>query len=621
MIFIFLNFFPSLRSSAAALFFQLWALTFAFVVCSGVTWAKAPAGSPLDPAHTIFVLDEAVLQSLTGKETVHLPHVLAAGQYPVHGGRVRYQLQLYLKHPPAHPLGVYISKHSLAGQLVVNGQFVATCAMGSLQNLRCLHRPWLVSVPAALWRPGLNEIEIEVTADDRQTNGLSALQVGPLHKLEESPYPQQYFFRVQLPQGLSWVTAILGLLALMVAFYLPGRSMYLWVGLASLAHALSNLNFLGTFAWPTVELFSWFAFASRMFSVPLLLLACIAFYGKDKPWHKAVTLAYALLGPVLVWVVDDKRWVTTVFYLPVLLIALVGIMAMARWTWESGKGSHALMLTATLAMLLAGFSDWQRLRGASAFEGVYLLVYASAGFLAIMGSVVMAELAAGLLRSRELTITLEEKVTEREHRLAEAYEQRLQWERAAAVTQERERLLSDMHDSLGAGLSTAQLLLRQGQLSVNDAAYLVQECMDDLRLVFDVSAHLDEDLVSLVADVRFRLEARFSAVGIQTSWKINADDMPAMGPSRSLQFMRMLQETMTNAMRHADARHLEVSLQWMESKRVLCLQVQDDGKGLTAAQSSGRGLANMARRASALGGELEVRASHPGTLVEFRLQL
>jgi signal transduction histidine kinase len=575
-----------------------------------------------DPAHAVMTLTHAQLASQRGDTEVVLPHLLPAEDFHATGDVVRYQLTLDLPQRPREPLGIFVPKVSLGGRLFLNGELIGSCAVGALDTLRCLHRPWLLAPPVALWDVGRNVLDIEVHVDDRQMNGLSTVRVGPLLTLEQGDYAWQYFLQVQLVQALSWITVILGLLSLMVAFYLPGPNLYLWVGIASLLHALSNLNFLSTQAWPTPELFSWFAFSSRMCSVPMLLLACIALYEKDQPWQHAVAVIYAVLGPLLVWFSDNNRTWVGFYYVPVLSSAVLVLLAMTRWTWQSRKLPQVVMLVSVAVMLAAGFDDWHRLRGASAFEGVYLLAYASAGFLVVMGGLVMARLASGLLESRELTATLERKVAEREQRLAEAYERRLSLERSAAVNQERERLLADMHDSLGAGLSTAHLLLRQGQLSVQAAAYMVQECMDDLRLVFDVSANLDGSLETLVADVRHRLEGRMAAVGLQTHWDIDVQEMPMMDPSHALQLMRILQESITNVIRHAQARQLNVSLRWQGQERVLWLRVQDDGMGMPAqALRTGRGLANMARRAVALGGELDIRAANPGTVVALQLRV
>lgn len=580
------------------------------------------ASATPDASQAVHTLTHARLVSAAGVKDVVLPHTLGPEDFKPEGSLVRYHLRLDLAQRPREPLGIFVSKVSLGAQLYLNGQWAGACALGAMELLRCLHRPWLASPPPALWQAGANEVVIEVHANERQTNGLSVVRVGPLQTLSKGAYAQQYRLQVLLLQALTWTTVVLGLLSLMAALYLPGRSLYLWAGLASLAHALSNINFLTPVAWPTVEVYSWFAFSSRMSSSSLLMMACIAFYGQDRAWQRWLAAGYALVIPVVIWFSENDRLLAVMLGGPLLACGTLVMLSMLRWTWRSRQFTHGLMLAAALVMLAAAFSDWQRLRGASAFEGVYLLAYASASFLAVMGGLVLTELATALRRSRELTATLESQVAEREQRLAHSYAQRLQYERTEAVHQERERLLADMHDSLGSGLSTAHLLLRQGQLSAGEAAYLVQECMDDLRLVFDVSANLDQDLATLAADVRHRLEGRLAGVGLHTHWVIEVQGMPALDSTRSLQLMRILQEAVTNAVRHAGASHLQISLRWHAEARQLCLQVRDDGQGLSAhKQSTGRGLANMARRAAMVGGELDIRPAQPGTLVECRLQL
>lgn len=577
-----------------------------------------PPGS--QPAVTI--LREARLESAAGTASVVLPHALQPAQFDPKGGRVRYQLTLDLPQTPKEQLAIYIQKVSLGARFFLNGELVGSCAVGALEDLRCLHRPWLIAPPPMMWKQGPNLLTVEVHADERQMNGLSTVHVGPLTVLESGPYASEHFLRQTFMQALTAITVVLGCLALMVALHLPGRSLYLWVGVASITYALSNVNFLSSVAWPTPDLFSWFAFSSRMAAMPLLALACVAFYGKDRPWQHWLALAYALGAPVLTWVTNNNRTLVSWYYVPLLLVGVLVVASMARWTWQSRKWRHVLMLGAVAALLAAGFSDWLRLRGVSAFEGVYLMAYASAGFLVIMGALVMAELAAGLNRSRELTAMLEAKVAEREQRLAQAFEERIKLERDAAVNLERERLLADMHDSLGSGLSTAYLLLQQGQLSVRGAAYLVQECMDDLRLVFDVSGNRDGQLQTLVADVRYRMDGRLMPMGFKVEWLIELDDMPALSSASSLQLMRVLQEALTNAMRHADATDIQVRLQYLPGEGALLMQVHDNGVGMTQEpRRMGRGLGNMARRATALGAELDIQSDDSGTTVQLRCKL
>lgn len=79
-----------------------------------------------------------------------------------------------------------------------------------------------------------------------------------------------------------------------------------------------------------------------------------------------------------------------------------------------------------------------------------------------------------------------------------------------ALLNERQRLLRDMHDGLGASLISALILIEQGRLSRDDAARVLRECLDDLRLVIDSLEPIEHDLATL----RSRLGDRLALAGI-----------------------------------------------------------------------------------------------------------
>jgi hypothetical protein len=192
------------------------------------------------------ILDQATLSSLAGEKPVILPHVLGPEDFAPTGGRVRYRLDVPLANPPSEPLGIYLSKLSLAGRLSLNGTDVGACGFGPLENLRCLHQPQLFVPPASLWHTGVNTLEFEIFANARQMNGLSPVRVGPAQALSEGPYLRKWLWQVELLQGMSWLAACLGGLALVVAWLLRPEKLYLWFGLCAIANALSNLNILVT---------------------------------------------------------------------------------------------------------------------------------------------------------------------------------------------------------------------------------------------------------------------------------------------------------------------------------------------------------------------------------------
>ena len=78
----------------------------------------------------------------------------------------------------------------------------------------------------------------------------------------------------------------------------------------------------------------------------------------------------------------------------------------------------------------------------------------------------------------------------------------------------------------------------------------------------------------------------------------------------------MAQEALHNALRHADASGISVTL--AKTPRQVVLEVTDDGHGFDpAAPSSGLGLASMRERAAAAGGKLAIRSTRKGTTVRM----
>ena len=84
--------------------------------------------------------------------------------------------------------------------------------------------------------------------------------------------------------------------------------------------------------------------------------------------------------------------------------------------------------------------------------------------------------------------------------------------------------------------------------------------------------------------------------------------------------LAVLRESLTNVARHARARRTEVEVEQAANGDVV-LRVIDDGAGLPAERrEGGRGLVNMAARATNLGGNVVARARpEGGTLVEWRV--
>ena len=367
-----------------------------------VTINVLAAATPSD----IQIIDQATLFSRGAEHPVILPNVLSPEDVPHGGGRVRYRMEVQLPTKPEEPLGIYVRKLSLSGQVTLNGHPIGACGLGALENLRCLHQPWLFVPPISLWHVGANMLEFEIYANDRQMNGLSPVQVGSARALDQGHYLQQRLWQVELLQGMTWVVLCLGVLALAVAWILRSERLYLWFGLCSVANALSNLNVLVTTPMVGFEVFSWFVFSVRMVSAPLLMLMLLAFFDRGRGTVTRTLLGFTLLIPVATWASGNNRWVVVALYVPILLAALSLVIAMVRWTWRSRQGMHVSVTLSSLVLAVTAVLDWLRLSGQSSFEGVYWSTYALTGVILVFGVLLMSRLASALITERKLPALL-----------------------------------------------------------------------------------------------------------------------------------------------------------------------------------------------------------------------
>mgnify|MGYP002717702588 FL=1 len=88
------------------------------------------------------------------------------------------------------------------------------------------------------------------------------------------------------------------------------------------------------------------------------------------------------------------------------------------------------------------------------------------------------------------------------------------------------------------------------------------------------------------------------------------EQLPALSDAKAIGLFRVLQEALTNILRHAQAHSVEISLRVQGQQ--LCLRVSDDGRGFDPAAVHGSfGLVGMRERVLMLGGTLSLD-SHPG---------
>jgi signal transduction histidine kinase len=228
-------------------------------------------------------------------------------------------------------------------------------------------------------------------------------------------------------------------------------------------------------------------------------------------------------------------------------------------------------------------------------------------------------IARALAESQRLNAELNARVQQKQAELERQFDTLQRLSREAAVAEERQRIMADMHDGIGAQLISTLSLVEGGGASTEQVAGALRECIDDLRLAIDSLEPADNELLPVLGNLRYRLEPRLKAQGIALDWKVaDVPRLSCLTPRNVLQVLRVLQEALSNVLKHAQASRVRVVTE--AAAGCVAIDISDNGRGFAESEvPAGRGLANMRRRAQAIGGELLVRSSGEGTTVSLHL--
>jgi PAS domain S-box-containing protein len=197
--------------------------------------------------------------------------------------------------------------------------------------------------------------------------------------------------------------------------------------------------------------------------------------------------------------------------------------------------------------------------------------------------------------------------------------------------EERTRVAREIHDELGQALTAIKLesasLIRglpvDAKQQLNQAQSIVKLVDRTIEAVRRISTELRPailDDMGLVAAVEWAGVEFQSRTGTQCRLDLPQDDI-VIDRECTTALFRILQETLTNVARHANATHLNVRLAKEDSS--LILEVRDNGKGISEERlSAGRslGILGMRERALLLGGEFDISgAPGDGTTIRVRI--
>ncbi len=439
--------------------------------------------------------------------------------------------------------------------------------------------------------------------------------------------------QTQLPFVSSAAFLIFGLFALGVWAKRREGSLYLIFFLISAVAYLRTMHYyLGEHRLPiSDEWFGWLTLNSLFWLFALAHSFLAHLHLRQKPWQtRVIVTTTAIISfitlPFLPKVLPWATWLNATFlgsmvYVFAILMGIV-VGGLGHYNSRLANSRHGMVLSGWgLITLLIGVYDWMQLNNHVSVEGSYLGSYGIVGIFLISLQIMFQRFNGAVEDVKHANTTLAERLQAHEAELTLTYSRLREIAHLQTLSDERQRLTQDMHDGLGSSLVSALRVVEGGRMHEVEVAEVLKGCIDDLKLAIDSMEPVEADLLLLLATLRFRLGPRLASAGIALRWEVV--DVPALewlDPRNALHILRILQEAITNILKHTDAREIRVTT-GIEHGGVT-VTIADNGQGFSlenALKKGGKGLQNQQRRAQAISGVVRWQSDHNGTLMTLWL--
>jgi signal transduction histidine kinase len=537
----------------------------------------------------------------------------------------RFRVDFQVDKLPAEEWAVYLPYLYGGARVLLNGVPLARIRESTADTVVRWERPHLLPVPPLLLRTGSNRIEMRLVATPVADVRVPQLQIGPASELEPL-YERRLFWTRTMSQFTVAACAVVGTLSLSIWARRREEVLYGLFGAASLLWGLRTLTFVVE-VLPSATWHLWriaYYTATGGFAIAMLLFA-MHLSGLRTGRLKWLLVAYCALGPLGYAATGANEMLIARFWVGGLLpigAAVVVLSAMAAWRCPTAP---LLALSVSLAIaVLAGMHDYLMAAAPAvlasvapglASERLFLLGYAADLLLVAMGVVLAARFVSSLETVEQLNRTLETRIAESRHALAANYERIVGLERRQAALRERQDIMRDLHDGLGSSLSVTLSRAESGAMAHADIVDALRDCLADMRLTLEALGPEQDDFLQAWSSFRFRWQRLLEGAGLESRWELTTSgESLLLAPLVTTQLLRIVQEALTNVVKHAGAGHVAVRLH--ADADLVRVEVADDGGGLPGPAGAGsHGLANMRARAARIGARLQVVDGGPGVQV------
>lgn len=557
--------------------------------------------------------------------TVTLPHEWR--EVPDESNAALYTLHFHLESLPQRGWAVALPTVRYTVAVAANGVAIGDAGRMSVPVARNARRALIFTLPANALRPGKNQITVDLRRAPDGIGYLDRVLVGPEAALR-ARVTQHNLLRITLPTAITILVLVMAGVIGLLAYVRRSEPDYLFYSLGTLIWAMHSVAYFVIDIPVSDRLFDWFRFTTMgFFAYVAGVLYVHRYMGLRLINFELRVLLLVAVGAVAMVALDDPEFYTFVYYAwhPFcLLMAGYGLGRLAQRAWFRSDVELHVIASSAVALTAFGTHDLLTTWGVTPWHRGYVLHYAMAYALGLFCAVLLRRFVSALNEAERLNEDLEVRVYETRTELDRTFRENQQLENRRVVAEERDRIMRDMHDGMGGQLITTLAMIDDQRTDMPQVAQSLRSALQDLRLMIDSLDVAGEDITTMLGMFRSRIEPSLSAQNIKLNWQVEPiGEIPEFGSAKALHVLRILQEAVTNVIKHAEAS--EVSLSAKDRARAgggrqVTIEVRDNGKGLQAPRDGGRGLSNMKSRALNIGAMLDVTSARDGTVVSLRLR-
>ncbi|WP_130466516.1 sensor histidine kinase [Corticibacter populi] len=550
-------------------------------------------------------------------QNVELPHAWRR-DWPGHEGHAWYGISIQIpQNWSGDDLALMVSSASMAHEVFWDSQLIGRDLSLEEPLSRSWNHPsyWRLKTSAGQQ----HHLLIGVTGYARHGGGLGTVYVGDaldvlrLYQLTE-------WKRQQLQQFSLGMLLALCVIFTVIWFNWPLHAYYGWYSLMLLGWVGYGYNYIA--AAP-----GWFgstrAFHGFLIATLLVFIGALWMFSwtllRRSSLRKSMALWAGLgtLMALLLGVPSDTRWQDDIQLAALLVCMLMGVLSMLQWlafAWHTRTAESVILSSAVSLVGLTVIHEVAAMQGWLHSPRYFTLLLSTMMLMGI-GFVLAQRLARSLEREHHYKQELQTQIEEAEERLRQAMLQNRELEIQKARLEERGRMVRDLHDGLGSTLTGSIARWStwpSAAVRADEVVDVFQQIHNELRLILETGTITDpHDFMALFANTRLRLQRALENAQIRSQWRTEGLEALCLKPEKALPILRLLQEALTNVIKHSAATIVQIQL--IQRAGQLHLHVRDNGAGMalgrmtseemtTDGRARGMGLAGMRQRVRELGG-------------------